>query len=43
MEKKKDSFEGKPAMGAKEVKEELEEKYKIRNNYKTVWYGRQRV
>jgi hypothetical protein len=30
-------------MGAKEVKEELEKKYKIKINYQTCWYGRQRA
>ena len=30
-------------MGAKEVKDELEEKYKIQIPYQTVWYGRQRA
>ena len=33
----------KPGMGAKEVKDELEEKYKIQIPYQTVWYGRQRA
>jgi hypothetical protein len=31
----------KPNMGAKEMKEALEDKYKIQINYQTVWYGRQ--
>ena len=30
-------------MGAKELKEELEKKYKININYQTCWYGRQRA
>jgi len=29
--------------GAKDIKEFLEDKYKIKINYMTVWYGRQRV
>jgi hypothetical protein len=33
----------KPAFGAKELKEELENKYSILVNYQTVWYGRQRA
>ena len=33
----------KSGMGAKEVKDELEEKYKIQIPYQTVWYGRQRA
>ena len=30
-------------MGARELKEELEKKYKININYQTCWYGRQRA
>jgi len=30
----------KPQMGARELKEELEKKYKININYQTCWYGR---
>lgn len=30
-------------MGAKEVKDALEEKYRIQINYQTMWYGRQRA
>jgi len=33
----------KPSTGANAMKEELEEKYKIKINYQTVWYGRQRA
>lgn len=33
----------KPQMGARELKEELEKKYKININYQTCWYGRQRA
>jgi hypothetical protein len=33
----------KPAMGAAEVKEALEEKYHTNINYQTAWYGRQRA
>lgn len=33
----------KPGLGAKEVKEVLEDKYKIVIPYQTVWYGRQRA
>jgi hypothetical protein len=36
-------FKRKPNMGAKEMKEALEDKYKIQINYQTVWYGRQRA
>ena len=32
-----------PGMGGSKVKEELEEKYKIKINYQTVWLGRQRA
>jgi hypothetical protein len=32
----------KPGIGAKDVQEILEE-YKIKINYMTVWYGRQRI
>lgn len=33
----------KSGMGAKELKEELDNKYKISIPYQTVWYGRQRA
>ena len=33
----------KPQMRAKELKEELEKKYKINIIYHTCWYGRQRA
>ncbi len=33
----------KPSMGAAEVQDTLQDKYKIEINYQTVWYGRQRA
>jgi hypothetical protein len=33
----------KPALGAKDIKEALEDKYNIKINYQTAWYGRQRA
>ena len=33
----------KPQMWARELKEELEKKYKININYQTCWYGRKRA
>jgi len=32
-----------PSMGAKAVRKELEKQYKVKINYQTCWYGRQRA